>query len=308
MRGKKHGGEGIGRQGRCQCQVQIEQNGRGMVLYFVIQSKQPDDAPQSLIPALLRGDTAVLQQWLAHPEARHLMGFAWVVLMGCGLYGAMVGLWRAPMQAVYTAVKLPVVVLLTAFGNALINGMLAPLLGMNLGWVQCLLVVLMSFTLVSAILGAFAPLAGFLVWNAPPMGIASAGWAYSLLLLGLVGGIAYAGIAAHVRLYQLLLHLAGGPRIARKVFLAWLTVNLVLGSQLSWILRPFVGSPGLPVQFLPTEKKFFLLHWADTVHPPGAAPAPRNKGTKVQVQWPVSDLLQPGNCLSNSPFPTLILT
>jgi len=25
---------------------------------------------------------------------------------------------------------------------------------------------------------------------------------------------------------------------------------LFLGSQLSWILRPFIGAPGLPVQFI----------------------------------------------------------
>jgi hypothetical protein len=32
--------------------------------------------------------------------------------------------------------------------------------------------------------------------------------------------------------------------------LAWLAGNLFLGSQLSWILRPFIGSPNLPVQFV----------------------------------------------------------
>jgi hypothetical protein len=31
---------------------------------------------------------------------------------------------------------------------------------------------------------------------------------------------------------------------------AWLAGNLLLGSQISWVLRPFVGSPTLPVQFM----------------------------------------------------------
>ena len=29
--------------------------------------------------------------------------------------------------------------------------------------------------------------------------------------------------------------------------------NLLLGSQLSWLLRPFVGSPGLPIEFIRKE-------------------------------------------------------
>jgi hypothetical protein len=32
--------------------------------------------------------------------------------------------------------------------------------------------------------------------------------------------------------------------------LAWLAGNLFFGSQLTWILRPFIGAPGLPVEFV----------------------------------------------------------
>jgi len=62
--------------------------------------------------------------------------------------------------------------------------------------------------------------------------------------------IAFAGITANARLYQLLVRLGGSIMVARRVLFAWLAVNLLLGSQISWILRPFIGSPGLPVQFL----------------------------------------------------------
>ena len=48
-------------------------------------------------------------------------------------------------------------------------------------------------------------------------------------------------------LAALLARLGGGAGEARRVLFAWLTVNLFLGSQLSWVLRPFIGSPGLPV-------------------------------------------------------------
>jgi hypothetical protein len=47
-----------------------------------------------------------------------------------------------------------------------------------------------------------------------------------------------------------LAHLGGSRIVARRVLLSWLAVNLFLGSQLSWLARPFIGAPQLPVVFL----------------------------------------------------------
>jgi hypothetical protein len=62
--------------------------------------------------------------------------------------------------------------------------------------------------------------------------------------------IGFAGIRSNVRLFQLLTRLAGRKSIAWRVLFAWLVVNLFLGSQLTWIARPFIGAPYLPVVFL----------------------------------------------------------
>ena len=43
---------------------------------------------------------------------------------------------------------------------------------------------------------------------------------------------------------------SGERRTARTVLWSWLGGNFLLGSQLAWILRPFIGSPGLAVEFL----------------------------------------------------------
>ena len=177
-----------------------------------------------------------------------------VIVAGAGMFGAAVGIWRAPLQSFYTAAKFPLLILLTTLGTALLNGMLAPLLGLNLAFRQSIFAILMSFTIAAAILGAFSPLIFFLIWNTPPLSAhAQAGSAYSVVLLVQVGAIAFAGVAANLRLLQLLRRLSGSPVIARKILFAWLAGNLLLGSQLSWNLRPFVGSPGLPVEFLRQE-------------------------------------------------------
>ena len=200
---------------------------------------------------LLSGEAGALAGWSQQFQSRRFAVHLAVIVVGAGLYGAAMGWWRDPMQALYVGIKFPLIILLTTLGNALLNAMLAPLLGLNISLRQSLLAVLMSFAITSAILGGFAPLMGFLVWNAPPMTPdVKSSTAYALIKLLHVVVIAFAGIAGNVRLFQLLNQLAGNRNVAKRVLTAWLAVNLLLGSQLTWIARPFIGTPQLPVAFL----------------------------------------------------------
>ena len=52
-----------------------------------------------------------------------------MVFLGAGPYGAAIGCWRSPVPAGYNLIKFPLVIVATALGNALRNGMLAPLPG-----------------------------------------------------------------------------------------------------------------------------------------------------------------------------------
>jgi len=204
------------------------------------------------LSVLLSGQVDSLQSWSAQWDARRLGLHLGVIVAGAGLYGAAVGWWRDPLQALYTAIKFPLIILLTAVGNAMLNAMLAPLLGLNIAFRQSFLAIVMSFTICGAVLGSFAPVIAFVVWNSPPLSpnAGESSGAYSFILLTFVIVIAFAGTTANLRLLQLLRRLAGRRNVSFRVLVAWLVGNLFFGSQLSWILRPFIGSPGLPVQFL----------------------------------------------------------
>ncbi|HLX63167.1 MAG TPA: hypothetical protein VKX17_17990 [Planctomycetota bacterium] len=204
------------------------------------------------VPVLLRGESVPIAAWVERWSTRRVLLYVSVIFMGAGLYGASMGWWRDPRQALYVAIKFPLIILLTTLGNALLNGMLAPLLGLNLRFTQSLQAILMSFTIASAILGAFSPLIGFLVWNVQPMrpGAQIPVQTYLSIQLTHVTAIAFAGVAANLRLMQLLNRLSSNASAARRVLFSWLAGNLFLGSQLVWILRPFIGSPFLEVQFL----------------------------------------------------------
>jgi len=203
------------------------------------------------VGTLLRGEVAALTAWTSDWRASQVTRDVALIVIGAGMFRAALGCWRDPWQALYAGIKLPLILLLTATANALLNVMLAPLLGLRITFRQSFLAILASFALAATILGAFSPLAAFIIWNAPPLTAnANNSSTHAAIMLLLVAVVAFAGIAANLRLLQLLRSLAGGRGAAMRVLVAWLAVNLFFGSQLSWILRPFVGSPILPVEFL----------------------------------------------------------
>jgi hypothetical protein len=218
---------------------------------MIFMSAQSEPLNSHEISTLLRGELGTIAGWIEQSNVRRFARHVGVIILGAGLYGAAMGWWRDPQQALYVAIKFPLIILMTTMGNALINGMLAPLLGLSIPFRQSFSAILMSFTIAAAILGAFSPVIAFMIWNAPDLVSKSlSGSAYNFILLAHVSVIAFAGMTGNVRLFQTLSRLGGSRAVAFRVLVVWLAGNLFLGSQLSWILRPFIGAPNLPAEFL----------------------------------------------------------
>ena len=175
------------------------------------------------------------------------------IVVGSGIYGATIGLGRAPIQAFYTAVKFPLLILATTAGNALLNGMLAQLLGLGISFTRSSLAVLTSFALASVILASLSPVTLFMWFNTPSYTSPDALVAHNFTLVTHVFLIAFAGVTANAALYRLLTAFGGSRATGAKILGAWLLGNMFLGCQLSWVMRPFIGSPGLPVEFFRTD-------------------------------------------------------
>jgi len=207
------------------------------------------------VGAFLRAGPEHYREWVMRRQLNLLIYCLGAIAMGAGLFGAAMGGWRDGLQAVYTGIKLPLVMLLTTLGNGLLNGMLAPLLGLNVTFRQSLAVVLMTFAVSAMVLGALSPVVWFVVWNTPPLttGTSLSSPEYGFLQLTLAVFIALAGVLGNVRLLPLLRQWTGNAATARNVLLAWLAVNLFLGSQIAWVLRPFIWDPSRPVEFIGRE-------------------------------------------------------
>lgn len=183
-----------------------------------------------------------------------LSAFA-IVVVGAGAYGFAFGIWRAPEQALYSALKMPAMLTALVLATASVNAMLALLLRAPLGLRQSAVCILVGLATTSAILGALSPVSTFvaLAVRGPDLSVLglpledpradAANRAAQGLLLYHVAVIAIAGVLGNVRLFALLKRLGGRRDIALRVLVAWLGVELLAGSELSWIFRPFLGRP-----------------------------------------------------------------
>ena len=203
----------------------------------------------SRLPLLCRGEAGSISDWLDEQSLRWMAFCGLAIAVGSGCYGATIGLWRGELMALYVAIKFPLLIFLTTLCNALLNWMIALMIGAGLTFRQTLTAQLMSYTIASLILAALAPITLFILFNTPSLESGDP-FGHSFFLLINVGVLALAGIVANIRLYRLLLMKVASRRLARQVLTAWLAGNLLVGAQLSWNLRPFIGSPNLKIQFL----------------------------------------------------------
>jgi hypothetical protein len=175
---------------------------------------------------------------------------SFAVLAGSAAYGAVFGLWRSPLQAGLSAVKLPLLIFSVTAASGLINGMLAQVLGSGLSLRQTLTCILLSLAISSLLLGALAPAVLFLACQAPPSDLPGAMAVYRILLPAHTALIGACGIAGNIHAYRLLKGIPQSAPVAGRILLSWIAVSGLTGCELAWVFSPFLAKPGLAVPFI----------------------------------------------------------
>lgn len=55
------------------------------------------------------------------------------------------------------------------------------------------------------------------------------------------------------------------PEKARAVFRVWVVVYAIVGAQMGWVLRPFIGAPGMEFSFFRDRESNFFLDFIETL-------------------------------------------
>ena len=169
--------------------------------------------------------------------------------VGAALYGAALGAWHGPRMALYAAVKLPLVLLATGVATLAFNTLAAAVLGERLRVLEAARLTASALAVAAALLAALAPVAAlFSLAVRPPA--ADARLDHNLLYLLHVGLVGACGLVGTAALWRSLAGLCRSRRAARGVFCVWVGSLAVVGGEVAWVLRPFLGSVYADVAFL----------------------------------------------------------
>lgn len=201
---------------------------------------------------------ALLGDDCTHSKSHTTLGSIVTLVTGTLVYGFAFGLWRAPEQGFYSAAKMPLLFLAVVATTTVINTMLAQLMGVPLKMRETFKAMLYAMAVSAAILGAFAPIAIFVVLQLPAPLPSALGQAaahpdvqasmaiFWPLLLGHITMIATAGVIGCLRLYSALKSIAPSPALAARLLAVWMCVAGFVGGELSWLLSPFLCKPDFP--------------------------------------------------------------
>ncbi|NJP10010.1 MAG: hypothetical protein HC866_11450 [Leptolyngbyaceae cyanobacterium RU_5_1] len=173
------------------------------------------------------------------------------------LYGAIIGTFHSPLQALSSAIKLPALYLITLLVCLPTLYIFNVLFGSKQSIAQHFTYLLTAVSVIAVLLCGFAPVTLFFLITVND---------YSFFLLLNVAIFALTGVLGVSFLYQIMKPISDsdtgeGVKVRTSILRFWLGLYGFVGSQLGWTLRPFFGSPGQFELFRPREGSFFSGVW-----------------------------------------------
>ena len=183
-----------------------------------------------------------------------------VGVLGMG-YGAFMGLYAvlrggegSLRQLGAAMLKVPLLFLLTLVVTFPSLYVFSALAQSRLTFENTLRLLLAAMTVNMALLASFAPVTGFFT-------LSTESYPFMVIL-----NVVFYTISGLVGLTFLRKALAGvfdsGAAPEKRVFRVWTLIYAVVGAQMGWILRPFIGDPNRPFQlFRERRGNFFIAVW-----------------------------------------------
>ncbi|MBW4489194.1 MAG: actin-binding WH2 domain-containing protein [Trichocoleus desertorum ATA4-8-CV12] len=170
------------------------------------------------------------------------------------IYGAVIGAFAGPLQALSSAVKLPALYLITLIICLPTLYFFNIIFGSKLTLGQHFVVLLGAAAIISILLFSFAPVTLFFLAT-----IANYQF-FKLLNVVIFGITGFLGINFLYHGLQALSHQdLAGQATRTQILQSWLILYAFVGSQLGWTLRPFFGAPGEPFElFRDMQGNFYL--------------------------------------------------
>jgi len=207
---------------------------------------------------ILRAQMALFEQIYSQQQLPRMIA-AMFILCGLlsGIYGLTMGMYNGVLQAISSAIKLPILFLLTAIICIPSLYTFNVLLGQSFKFMQTVALMVMTLGTTTILLVSLAPIAFFFTLTTPEN--------YQFLLLLHVIIFALCGVYGVRYLYRGCSYLAFRMEqpLNNLLLRIWIVIYAVVGMQLGWRLRPFIGSQSMPFELLRSDVdgNFYIAVW-----------------------------------------------
>jgi hypothetical protein len=157
------------------------------------------------------------------------------------LYGAVMGSSNSALQALTSAIKLPILFLITLVICLPTLYFFNLLFGSKLTLPQTLALILTAITVTAVLTLSFAPISLFFWLTAPNYQFFKLLNVVILTLTGFFGLTFLMSGMSHVQQED-------GHMTRGLILRMWILIYGFVGTQMAWTLRPFLGAPGYPFQ------------------------------------------------------------
>jgi hypothetical protein len=226
-----------------------------------------------VIERILRDRTGLWTQILEERELGRLIGqlcLSSAAALAC--YGAVLGASNSFLQALSSAVKLPVMFLVTIAICMPTLYLFNLVFGARLSIKQAVALVLVAVSVISALSLAFAPISLFFLVTAPDYEFYKLLNVVILALTGVVGLTVLLDGMRSLNKHAVPASTPPGaqpgpqePRVNMTLLRIWVLLFGFVGTQLAWTLRPFLGSPSEKFQVFRALEGNFYVNIVETV-------------------------------------------
>ncbi|MGK7891746.1 MAG: hypothetical protein AB4042_20660 [Leptolyngbyaceae cyanobacterium] len=206
---------------------------------------------------ILRAQTALFEQ--IHRQQQLPQIIASMVILTTllsSIYGLTMGMNHSVLQSIVAAFKLPLLFMLTAIICIPSLYTFNVLLGQRFKFLQTVTLMVMTLGTTCILLASLAPIAFFFSLTTQH---------YPFLLLLHVAIFGLCGIYGVQYLYRGCIYLAFRMEqpLNNLLLRVWIVIYGLVGMQLGWRLRPFVGSSGSPLQIFRPDQggNFYIAVW-----------------------------------------------
>jgi hypothetical protein len=211
---------------------------------------------------ILRAQTSLFEQIHTQQDLPRIIA-SMSILSAClsAIYGATMGMNHSFLLVASSAIKLPILFLLTALICIPSLYTFNVLLGQRFRFLQTVALMAMTLGTTTILLASLAPLSFFFALTTKD---------YYFLLLMHVAIFALCGIYGVQYLYRGCSYIAFRMEqpLNNLLLRIWIAIYAVVGMQLGWRLRPFVGNAGSPFEIFRSEEagNFYIAVWNSIIN------------------------------------------